>query len=147
MDKSDSAGARQKTVMVVDDYDGARKLTALALEMFGCRVIEAAGGEEAVELARLEMPDLILMDLSMPNLDGFATMHRMRRLIGLRDLPIIIVSAHTSPEIRADALAFGCCDFLTKPVELEKLRAAVVRYLHLDDASCETTNRPAENPT
>lgn len=141
MDKRDGDESRRKTVMVVDDYDGARRITGRALEIFGCRVVEAAGGEEAVELARLEMPDLILMDLSMPNLDGFATMHRLRRLIGLRDVPVIVVSAHTSPEIRADALAFGCRDFITKPVELEKLRAVVSRYLNLDDASSETTNR------
>jgi CheY-like chemotaxis protein len=144
MEKAGGA-SRQKTVMVVDDYDGVRAITRQALEMFGYRVVEAAGGEEAIELARLEMPDLILMDLIMPNLDGFATMHRIRRLIGLRDVPIVVVSAHTSSEIRADALAFGCCDFITKPVDLEKLKAAVERHLDGDDVSSETPDRQTEN--
>jgi two-component system cell cycle response regulator DivK len=140
MDNS-GGGSRQKTVMVVDDYDGMREITRQALEMFGYRVVEAAGGEEAIALARLEMPDLILMDLSMPKLDGFAAMHRIRRLIGLHNVPVIIVSAHTSPEIRADALAFGCCDFITKPVNLEQLKAAVLRQLNPDDISSETSHQ------
>jgi CheY-like chemotaxis protein len=127
--------------MVVDDYDDVRAATKKALEMFGYRVVEAAGGEEAVELARLELPDLILMDLSMPNLDGFAAMQRIRRLAGLHDVPVIIVSAHTSHELRADALAFGCCDFLTKPVQLETLRVSVERHLGVDDDASETAVR------
>jgi CheY-like chemotaxis protein len=135
MNNTDGGGSRQKTVMVVDDYDDMRQVTRQALEMFGYRVVEASGGEEAVELARLELPDLILMDLSMPNLDGFATIHLIRRQVGLRDVPFIIVSAHTSREIRADALAFGCRDFITKPINLEKLRAAVLRQLDPDDVS------------
>jgi CheY-like chemotaxis protein len=144
---NNGGGSRQKTVMVVDDYDGMRQVTKQAMEMFGYRVVEAASGEEAVELARLEMPDLILMDLSMPKLDGFATIHLIRRMVGLRDVPVIIVSAHTSHEIRADALAFGCCDFITKPVNLEKLRVAVLRQLNPEDASSEPTNRRTETHT
>ncbi|MCA1635210.1 MAG: response regulator [Acidobacteria bacterium] len=147
MAKGEGDGFRRKTVLVVDDYDGARRITARALEMFGYRAVEAAGGEEAVELARREMPDLILMDLSMPNLDGFAAMYSIRRLIGLRDVPFIIVSAHTSPEIHADALAFGCADFITKPFELEILRAAIVRQLERDDATSESANRQTDNQT
>ena len=119
----------QKTVMVVDDYDEVRAVTKRALESFGYRVVEAASGAEAVRLAQAELPDLILMDLSMPNMDGFATMHQLRRLLGMRDVPVIAVSAHTAREVREDALAAGCRDFITKPVCIEKLKAAVERYL------------------
>lgn len=129
MDRKSGDNQRQKTIMVVDDYTLVRETTRQSLETFGYRVIEAVDGEEAVELARLEMPDLILMDLSMPNLDGFAAIHRMRRLSGLRDVPIIAFSAHTAEEIRADALAAGCRDFIPKPVDLEVLRATVERHL------------------
>lgn len=134
-----SGEARQKTIMVVDDYDDMRTVTRRAVEKFGYRVIEAASGEEAVELARRELPDLILMDLTMPKLDGFAAMQRIRRLIGLNKVPVVILSAHTSQELRADALAFGCSDFITKPIQLEILRAAVERHLGPDDSS-ETIN-------
>lgn len=116
----------------MDDYDEVRLVTRRALENFGYDVVEASNGAEAVRLAEAETPDLILMDLSMPNMDGFATIHRLRRLLVLRDVPVIAVSAHTAKEIRDDALAAGCCDFITKPVRLEKLKAAVERFLPLD---------------
>jgi CheY-like chemotaxis protein len=124
-----SDGERRKTIMVVDDYEGMRQATHLALETLGYRVVEAANGEEAVELAQAELPDLILMDLSMPHLDGFAAVQRIHRLLGLRDVPVIAFSAHTAKEVREDALAAGCREFLTKPVNLEVLRAAVERCL------------------
>ena len=119
----------QKTVLVVDDYDDVRAITRRALESFGYRVVEAESGAEAVRVAQAESPDLILMDLSMPNMDGFATIHRLRRLLGLRDVPVIALSAHTAREVREDALAAGCRDFITKPVLLESLKAAVARHL------------------
>ena len=119
----------QKTVLVVDDYDEVRDLTKRALESFGYRVVEAASGAEAVRVAQAESPDLILMDLSMPNMDGFATIHHLRRLLGLRDVPVIALSAHTAREVREDAIAAGCREFITKPVLLERLRAAVERHL------------------
>ena len=119
----------QKKVLVVDDYDEIRLVTRRALESFGYEVIEASNGAEAVKMAQKETPDLILMDLSMPKMDGFATIHRLRRLLGLRDVPVIAVSAHTAREIREDALAAGCSDFITKPVRLEKLKSALERFL------------------
>jgi CheY-like chemotaxis protein len=124
-----NGGELRKTIMVVDDYEDMRHLTHLALESLGHRVVEAASGEEAVELAQSELPDLIIMDLSMPHLDGFEAIHRIRRLLGLRDVTIIAFSAHTAREVREDALAAGCCDFLPKPVNLEDLKAAVERCL------------------
>lgn len=132
-------GGRLKTVLVVDDYESVRTLTKQALEMFGYRVVEAANGEEAVEAAQAEPPDLILMDLSMPKMDGFATIHRIRRLMGLRDVPIIAVSAHTAKEVREDVLAAGCCDFLAKPLHLDKLKEAVEHYIRRDNPADEKT--------
>ena len=125
-----SRGAsEQKTVLVVDDYDEIRFVTRQALESFGYRVVEASDGVEAVKVAQAESPDLILMDLSMPAMDGFAAIHQLRKLLGLRDVPIIAFSAHTAKEVREDALAAGCRDFITKPILIEKLKAAVERYL------------------
>jgi CheY-like chemotaxis protein len=134
----DGGGLEEKTVLVVDDYDEVRAITRHALEMFGYRVVEASSGEEAVEAAQAEAPDLILMDLSMPHMDGFATIHRLRRLLGLREVPIIALSAHTAKEVRADALAAGCREYITKPVNLERLRNVVAHYLSLDtSAPCD----------
>lgn len=119
----------RKTVLVVDDYDDVRTITKKALESFGYRVVEAASGAEAVSVAQAEAPDLILMDLSMPNMDGFATIHKLRRLLGVRDIPVIALSAHTAKEVREDALAAGCLEFITKPLHLEMLKSAVERHL------------------
>jgi CheY-like chemotaxis protein len=119
----------QKKVLVVDDYDEIRLVTRRALESFGYEVVEASNGAEAVKVAQAETPDIILMDLSMPKMDGFATIHRLRRLLGLRDVPVIAFSAHTAKEIREDALAAGYSDYITKPVRLEKLKAALERFL------------------
>jgi CheY-like chemotaxis protein len=124
-----SGGEGLKTILVVDDYDDMRRVTHFALESFGYRVVEAANGEEAVEVAQAELPDLIIMDLSMPHLDGFEAIHRIRRLLGLHDVCVIAFSAHSAPEVRADALAAGCREFLPKPIDLEVLRAAVERCL------------------
>lgn len=124
-----SGESERKTVLVVDDYDDVRVVTRKALESLGYRVLEAASGPEAVQMAQADSPDLILMDLSMPAMDGFATIHQLRRLLGLRDVPVIAVSAHTAREIREDALAAGCRDFITKPFHLQKLKAAVERLL------------------
>ena len=119
----------QKMVLVVDDYDEIRLVTRRALESFGYRVLEAASGAEAVRVAQAESPDLILLDLSMPNMDGFATIHQLRRLLGLRDVPVIAISGHAAREVREDALAAGCRDFIIKPVPIERLRSVVERLL------------------
>jgi CheY-like chemotaxis protein len=124
-----SGDEQRKTIMVVDDYEDLRRITHLALESLGYRVVEAASGEEAVELAQTELPDLIIMDLNMPHLDGFAAIHRIRRLLGLRDVPVIAFSAHSAKDVREDALAAGCREFITKPVNFDILKATVERCI------------------
>lgn len=125
------AYVQKKTVLVVDDYEEIRAVTRQALESFGYRVLEAASGVEAVQVAQADAPDLVLLDLSMPAMDGFATIHQFRKLLRLRDVPVIAVSAHTAREVRDDAIAAGCREFLTKPVNLQRLKATVERYLPL----------------
>lgn len=117
------------TVLVVDDYDEIRSLTKRAVESFGYSVVEASNGQEAIEVARRELPDVILMDLSMPTLDGFAAILRIRRQAGLQDVPIVACSAHAAPQLRADALAAGCRAYLTKPVDINLLHATLAEIL------------------
>lgn len=121
--------AARPTVLIVDDYESLRELLRGMLTGFGCRVVAAADGNEAVETARREHPQLILMDLVMPSLDGFAAIHRIRRQAGLQNVPIVAMSGHTSPDVRADALAAGCLDFLHKPVGYERLKEVLRRVL------------------
>jgi CheY-like chemotaxis protein len=126
------AKARRKTILVVDDFEEMRALVRKALEKDGHLVVEAADGVEAVALAQSVLPDLILMDLSMPTLDGFAAVHRIRRLYGLGHVPIIALSAHAAREVRDDALAAGFCDYLVKPVDIFSLAEAVARHMRRD---------------
>src|SRR3978361_1660405 len=93
-----------RTVMVVEDFEDNRFMMRRLLEMSGYRVLEAINGEEAVRIAELERPDLILMDLSLPLLDGLAATRRIRERDGLHDVPIIAVSAHDTADFHAEAL-------------------------------------------
>ena len=122
-------GSTQPTVMVVEDFEDNRFMMRRLLEMSGYRVLEAVNGEEAVELAHRERPGLILMDLSLPQLDGLAATRRIRQYPELRDVPIVAVSAHDTADFHADALAAGCNDYVTKPIDFDQLEALLIRLL------------------
>src|SRR3954469_8355990 len=117
------------TVMVVEDFEDNRFMMRLLLEMSGYHVLEAVNGEEAVEIARRERPHLILMDLSLPLLDGLAATRRIRQEASLRDVPIVAVSAHDTADFHADALAAGCNDYVTKPIDFDQLEALLGKLL------------------
>ena len=117
------------TVMVVEDFEDNRFMMRRLLEMSGYHVLEAVNGQEAVEIARRERPNLILMDLSLPLLDGLAATRRIRQEASLRDVPIVAVSAHDTADFHADALAAGCNDYVTKPIDFDQLEALLTKLL------------------
>jgi two-component system cell cycle response regulator DivK len=120
---------QQRTVMVVEDFEDNRFMMRRLLEMSGYRVVEAVNGEQAVEIARRERPHLILMDLSLPILDGLAATRRIRQHEELRRVPIIAVSAHDTSDFHADALAAGCNDYVTKPIDFDQLENLLKRLM------------------
>ncbi len=120
---------RHTTVMVVEDFEDNRFMMRRLLELSGYHVLEAVNGEEAVKKAQLERPDLILMDLSLPLLDGLAATRRIREVEALRDVPIVAVSAHDTSDFHADALAAGCNDYVTKPIDFDQLESLLKRLL------------------
>jgi two-component system, cell cycle response regulator DivK len=122
-------GGAAPVVMVVEDFEDNRFMMRRLLEMSGYRVLEAINGEEAVELAHRERPQLILMDLSLPQLDGLAATRRIRQHADLREVPIVAVSAHDTADFHADALAAGCNDYVTKPIDFDQLEALLKRLL------------------
>lgn len=109
------------TIIVVDDSSDIRLMMRITLEMRGYRVLEAENGQIAVELAKQKCPDLILMDLNMPVLDGLAATRVLRELKAMCRVPIIAVSANSKQSHKADALAAGCNEYLTKPVNFKEL--------------------------
>lgn len=121
---------RRKTLfLVVEDFEDSRFMMRRLLEMAGHRVVEATDGEAAVELALVERPELILMDLSLPKLDGLAATRRIRQHRVLSHVPIVAVSAHDSAGSRTEALAAGCDEYVTKPIDFDQLSALLERLL------------------
>ncbi len=117
------------TVLVVEDFEDNRFMMRRLLEMSGYRVVEAVNGEQAVEVAATERPDLILMDLSLPKLDGLAATRRIRQSNGLAEVPIVAVSAHDTSDFHADALAAGCNEYVTKPIDFDQLESLLKKLL------------------
>ena len=117
------------TVLVVEDFADNRFMMRKLLEMSGYEVVEAVDGKEAVEVAESARPDLILMDLSLPRLDGLDATRRIRELDGLSRVPIVAVSAHDTNDFHADALAAGCNEYVTKPIDFDELDALVKKLL------------------
>lgn len=119
----------QQTIMVVDDIEDIRELMRLQLTVLGYRVIEAANGREAVELAKQDCPALILMDLTMPVLDGLSATRMIREVAAICRVVIVAFSALHSGSSRERALAAGCDDFVKKPVDIAQLQGILSRHL------------------
>jgi CheY-like chemotaxis protein len=125
---TETNGARP-TVLVVEDFEDNRFMMRRLLEMSGYVVIEAVNGRQAVEKAQSERPDIILMDLSLPMLDGLAATRQIRAYDGLGKVPIVAVSAHDSADFHAEALAAGCNEYVTKPIDFDQLVQLLSRLI------------------
>ena len=121
--------ANRQTVLLVDDNEDVRALIRFWLEERGYCVVQATNGEAAVETALRERPDIILMDICMPQLDGFAATRRIRAREELRSIPILAISAHDIQELQSAAIDAGCEELLAKPVDSDKLENALSRLL------------------
>ena len=127
MRKLTEPSAFQPTILVVEDHDDTRAMLHTLLEMWGCRVVEACNGLEAVEAASREKPELILMDGRLPFLDGLEATRRIREN-GLRDqVKIVALNGSGSPLYHADALAAGCDESIEKPLDFDWLRTYLFR--------------------
>jgi two-component system cell cycle response regulator DivK len=121
---------RKELFLVVEDFEDSRFMMRRLLEMAGYNVLEATDGRQAVELAVEKHPSVILMDLSLPKLDGLSATREIRKHLECSDVPIVAVSAHDGPESRSEALAAGCNEYMTKPIDWDQLDALVARFLH-----------------
>jgi len=118
-------GGPHPTVLLAEDSEDTRHVLSMELRHYGCRVLTASDGREAVETALAEHPDLILMDLNLPRLDGLAATERIREHCELDATPIIAVTAYDTYGIREAALEAGCQAYLLKPLESGALERAV----------------------
>ena len=120
------------TILLVEDFDDTRLMMKMWLTRHGYRVLEAETGEEGVELAQKELPDLIIMDMMMPGMNGLDATQRIREDHALRRTPIVAVSAYGADEYRSIALEAGCNEYVSTPFEPDSL-ADLIKTL-LDDA-------------
>jgi CheY-like chemotaxis protein len=116
-------------VLVVDDHADTRELLSYMMAMLGFGFAEAADGEQAVQLAQKLLPDLILMDTSLPRIDGLMATRRIRQLDCIHNVGIIFLSGHAEPQMRDSALAAGGDDYFVKPVNFEALEVALRKRL------------------
>lgn len=119
----------QPKILLVEDTEDNRFMMRRLLEMDGYDVVEARNGQEAVQLAEAEKPQLVLMDLSLPVIDGLAATRLLRRMPGFADTPIIAVSAHDTADFKGDALAAGCNSYITKPIDFGELEQLIAELL------------------
>jgi two-component system, cell cycle response regulator DivK len=114
-------------VLIVDDHNEGREGCALLLAQAGFRVVTAISGLDGLVKALALLPDVIVMDLAMPDLDGLDCTRQLAASPSTRDIPVIALTAHATMEKRAQALAAGCRAFLVKPLEPSSLIAEVGR--------------------
>jgi CheY-like chemotaxis protein len=118
-----------KRILVADDRAVSRELVRTVLETAGYEVCEAADGAEALELASREHPDLIILDLHMPKLDGYEVVEALRRIGEFATTPVMALTASAMMGDRERALAAGFTSYIAKPIQLSALRSEVQRLL------------------
>jgi two-component system cell cycle response regulator DivK len=116
-------------ILVVEDNELNRDMLSRRLQRRGYEVIIAVDGQEGVALAQTEVPDLILMDMSLPALDGWEATRQLKAAPGTKSIPIIALTAHAMSGDRDQALEVGCDDYDTKPIEMSRLLAKVEALL------------------
>jgi len=116
-------------ILVIDDNEPNRRILSRRLERRGFEVLLANDGKAGVETAAAEKPDLILMDMNMPHIDGWEATRQIKAAPGTANVPVIGLTAHALTGDRERALESGCSDYHTKPVEFQKLLAQIETLL------------------
>jgi two-component system, cell cycle response regulator DivK len=117
-----------KKVLIVEDYDDTRDFMSFLVNSFGYTALTAANGNEAVEIAQQQAPDLIFMDLAMPEMDGLTAIETIRKSSDIPKMPIVAITAH-GYLLAYEALQAGCDDVIDKPLDFEKLEPLLNEYL------------------
>jgi two-component system cell cycle response regulator DivK len=117
-------------IVLVEDNEDNRDMLSRRLTRKGYEVLIAVNGEEAVELVKKEQPALVLMDISLPLMDGFEATRRLKSLDDTKNIPIVALTAHAMSGDREKAIDAGCDDYDVKPVELTRLLSKIENLLN-----------------
>jgi CheY-like chemotaxis protein len=120
----------QRKILIVDDEAGLRELVRINLEHEGYGVVQAENGVYGLEAVREEHPDLVIMDVMMPEMDGYETTRAIRQDPRFRSLPIIALTAKAMKGDREKCIAAGASDYITKPVDTEQLLSLMRVWLY-----------------
>ncbi len=118
-----------KKILIVDDNQDGRELVVKILKKVGYQMIEAVDGEEALEKAIAEKPDLILMDISIPKIDGYEVTKRLKSQVTFKNILIIALTAHAMKGDREKAMEAGCDGYISKPINIHELPDQIKSYL------------------
>ena len=116
-DSAHGAARERKRVLITDDEPITRMLVKLLLEREHFEVLEATNGRDAVEIATRERPDLLLIDLNMPEMDGYEAIGNLRKDLGMATLPIIVLTSEDGPGVEQRVLELGADDYIVKPFD------------------------------
>lgn len=143
-DYTDETQAMAK-ILLVDDSEPNRDMLARRLQRKGHKVLQAVDGQQAVDMTRSESPDLVLMDLNLPVLDGWTATRQIKSALGQRSVPVIALTAHAMSGDRQKALQAGCDDYETKPVDFPRLLGKIEALFNSSDAppAPATLKKPA----
>jgi CheY-like chemotaxis protein len=117
------------TVLIAEDFEEHRLLMRQVVEKRGHRVVEATNGQEAIDVAHRERPELILLDLALPVFDGLTVARRIREDEALRDLVIVAITAYYTYGLREAAIEAGCNEYMAKPLEADELQGLLDRFM------------------
>ncbi len=132
------------TILVVDDESSSRLLVARALTKAGYKVLTASHGDQAMDIAEQRTPDLILLDMMMPDRSGLEVCESLKETAATADIPVIFVTAHSDAEKITSAFASGGCDYITKPFMIEEILARVSVHIRLRQAERSLVDKNAQ---
>ncbi len=126
-------------ILIVEDNELSRDMLSRRLRRKGYEVLVATDGQEGIAMTQRELPDLVLMDLSLPDLDGWEATRRLKKDARTQHIPVIALTAHAMSGDREKAIDAGCDEYDTKPIELRRLLSKMVRFVEDPEAKAGET--------
>jgi CheY-like chemotaxis protein len=121
--------SEQKTILIIEDSELNQRLLEAVLKPHGYRLLVAGDGEQGIALAQAEQPDLVLMDILLPGMNGYEAARQLRATPETREVVIVALTASTTPEERDQALAAGCDGYIVKPIDTRNFPKQIYRFL------------------